>query len=284
MDFIEGLPVNEKKSVILVVVDRLTKYIHFIGLQHPYTASIVAKAYLGQVFKLHELPSSIVSDRDKVCTSNFWQDLFKALGYQPSQWFKWLALSEWWYNISYHTSLKMSLFKALYGYNPPHMAFPYTTVTSVSAVESYLNQRDAMLDLLKESLQKAQERMKFFADKSSTDRSLEVGDRKVGSLAYKLELPSSARIHPVFHVSQLKKQIGKAHIPSPVLPVVDHAGEVIMRPEKVLSTRSITTRRNEFNQLLIQWTNSAPEDATWEDKSNIQAHYPNFILEDKDTF
>ena len=63
--------------MILVVVDRLTKYACFIGLKHIYTTNTVARAYIDHVFKLHGLPVSIVSDNDLVFTSNFWQELFK---------------------------------------------------------------------------------------------------------------------------------------------------------------------------------------------------------------
>jgi hypothetical protein len=80
MDFIEGLPKSEGKYVILVVVDRFTKYSHCLPLSHPFTVKQVADLYLDQVSKLHGPPAVIVSDRDRIFTSGLWQDFFKAIG------------------------------------------------------------------------------------------------------------------------------------------------------------------------------------------------------------
>lgn len=65
--------------MILVVVDRMSKYVHFIPMHHPYTAPQVAQCFLDNVYKLYGLPKTIVSDRDKVFLSHFWRSLFKVL-------------------------------------------------------------------------------------------------------------------------------------------------------------------------------------------------------------
>jgi hypothetical protein len=136
------------KSVIMVVIDRLSKYAHLCALQHPFTASIVAQLFMDHVFNLHGMPHSIVYDQDPTFTRNFWQECFRLQGtqlhlstaYHPqtdgqtevvnkcletylrcfayerkNQWAQWLPLFEWWYNTSYHTTTRMTPFEAVYG-------------------------------------------------------------------------------------------------------------------------------------------------------------------------
>jgi hypothetical protein len=64
LDFVKGLPRSNKFDTILLVVDKLNKYGHFIPLSHPYTALQVAQVFVDQIYKLHGLPIKIVSDRD----------------------------------------------------------------------------------------------------------------------------------------------------------------------------------------------------------------------------
>jgi hypothetical protein len=71
MDFVKGLPRVNGKSVILMVIDRFSKYCHFLPLGHLYITMSVVHLFYDNIVKLHGIPSSIVSDQDIVFTSNF---------------------------------------------------------------------------------------------------------------------------------------------------------------------------------------------------------------------
>jgi hypothetical protein len=71
MDFINGLPSSRGKSTIFIVVDRLSKYTHFLAISHPYTAVSVVQVFFENIFKLLGMPKSIVCDRDPTFTSQF---------------------------------------------------------------------------------------------------------------------------------------------------------------------------------------------------------------------
>ncbi|CAH9066939.1 unnamed protein product, partial [Cuscuta europaea] len=136
MDFIEGLPKSQGKDTILVGVDRLSKYAHFILLTHPFSTNTVAKAYMDNVFKLHGIPKTIVCDRDKI----FCQDLLLSTAYHPQtdgqteivnkgletylrcmtgenpkEWAAWIPLAEWWYNTNYHSAIGKTPYEVVYG-------------------------------------------------------------------------------------------------------------------------------------------------------------------------
>lgn len=80
MDFIIGLPKSKGFTVIMVVVKRLSKFGHFIPLKTNFSSDTVAEAFIHNIIKLHGVPKTIVTDRDRVFISKFWKHLFHAMG------------------------------------------------------------------------------------------------------------------------------------------------------------------------------------------------------------
>lgn len=155
------------------------------------------------------MPSTIVSDRDTVFLSQFWQALFSVHGVEflmssayhpqtdgqtevvnrcletylrcmssqnPEEWCKWIPLAEWWYNTTYHSSIHMTPYEAVYC-QPPPIHLPYLPgETTVEVVDRSFQKREGMIKQLKHQLQRAQNRMQQMANQHKSEREFDVGD------------------------------------------------------------------------------------------------------------
>ena len=330
------------------MVDRLTKFSHFVGLSHPFSATDVALVFIQEIVKLHGFPRTIVSDRDKVFTSAFWRELFRLSGTKlcfstayhpqsdgqtevtnrgmetylrcfasekPKTWATYLAWAELSYNSAYHSTLKMTPFRALYGRDPPSLIKYENGSTSNAELEVQLQDRDAALRLLRENLHRAQQLMKERADKSRREVEFQLGDwvyvklrpykqktlarrlneklsarfygpfeivERIGKVAYRLKLPAEAKIHPTFHVSQLKQAVGDTQDTLPLPPQLNKEGELVVEPEGVLATRE--NAGNGQKEVLIKWQGLPDHESSWEWVQAFKKRFPSFDLEDKVNF
>ena len=99
---------------------------------------------------------------------------------------------------------------------------------------------------------------------------------RIGAIAYKLKLPEDSKIHHVFHVSLLKKKVGEIMVPSVALPYSDEEGQLKVQPVAMLDRRRVERKKSVAVQWLVQWFNSSPSNATWEDAKCIRTTFPDF--------
>ncbi|KAK1649380.1 hypothetical protein QYE76_067185 [Lolium multiflorum] len=271
-----------------------------------------AKLFIDNIFKLHGMPAVIVSDRDRIFTSKMWHEVFTALKVDlrfstayhpetdgqtervnqsleqylgsmtflaPTKWSDWLPLAEWWYNSSYHTSIKTLPFQALYEYPPPQIQEIVIPEDGSPETQANLREKDHMLKMLQQNLEYAQAKMKKFADTNS--RNFVEVLKKVGTLAYKLQLPPGTLLHDVFHVNQLKKHLGPKAVPNAKLPMLTPQGKLKVKPQAILETRQIPRRAGDYDvavpQWLVHWENMTADEATWEDAHYMMATFPGFV-------
>lgn len=223
----------------------------------------------------------------------------------PRQWATHLPWAEIWYNTSFHVSAAMMPFKALYGRDPLPLVAYNAGSTATSELDQQLCIRDALLAELKEHLTRAQHFMHLRANHKCRDLSFEVGDlvylklqpyrhrslahrvneklapryygpfqvlARIGYVAYCLQLPSDAKIHPVFHVSRLKKAIGPAVASQPLPSFLSEDSVLQVTPEQVLDTQfSPSTGQLE---VLIKWRSLPDFESPWELFDVIQHQFP----------
>ncbi|KAA3480908.1 DNA/RNA polymerases superfamily protein [Gossypium australe] len=259
MNFVSRLPLTStKKDSVWVIVDRLTKSSNFLPIRTDYSLQKLAKLYMSEIVKLHEVPVSIILDRDSRFTFRLLKKLHEALGtrldfsttYHPQSdrkfeqviqiledmlgncvidlrgsWEDHLPLAEFAYNNSYLSSTQMAPYEALYG--------------------------------------SASDRQKSYADLKRKNIEYSVGDQ--------LELPPKLDwIHDVFHVSMLQKyQFDPSHtVPvdeievRPNLTFDEEPVQILEQDVKVLQSNTVLLVK-------VLWRNHSTKEATWEPEDSI---------------
>ncbi|WVZ63664.1 hypothetical protein U9M48_013278 [Paspalum notatum var. saurae] len=308
MDFIVGLPRTQKSyDSIWVIIDRFTKFAHFIPMKSWYNAQNYAEIYISRIVSLHGVPRTITSNRGSFQVervNQILEDMLRACALTYStKWDECLPLAEFAYNNNYQKSLEMAPFEALYGRRcrtPLNWCEPGERVTFGPDL---VTQAEEQVKFIHANLKRAQSRQKSYSDKRRRPLAFEKNDHvylrvsptkgvhrfgvkgklaprytgpfkileRCGPVAYRLELlPHLAAIHDVFHVSQLKKCL---RVPEEAVDTSQIQIEPDLtyeeHPIKILHQKQRSTRRRTINFYKVQWSNHSEEEATWEQEEYL---------------
>lgn len=337
MDFIGPLPKTPRGyDCITVFVDKLTKLVHFAPSHSTDTASQVARIFFDHVFRLHGMPTTIVSDRDAKFTSHFWKELHRLLdvklamstAFHPqtdgqteranrtlitmlrafvdqrqTNWDICLSAAEFATNNATNASTGVSPFFLNTGQHP---VLPMSLLTPapgpLPAVNDFVRTQSEALILAKESLATAQDRQAAQADNHRRDHDFKIGDRvllnlenitlpadrtrtsqkllarfagphtiveQLSPVSFRLDLPATMKIHPVFHVDRLRpyhpspSTFGERTPPRPA--------PVIVEEEEEYEVEGIAAHQRRHNRMeyLVQWKGYPREEWSWQPEKDL---------------
>jgi len=334
MDLITDLPpAQDGSDAIIVFTDRLTKMVHLVPCTKTCDAKDCALMFLQNVWRLHGMPNRFTHDRDTRFTSNFWKEFFtmcnvgqsSSSAYHPqtdgqsertnhvvedflrhytdnqqSDWKEYLGFAEFAINNAKQESTGYTPFFMNYGFHPsiPQIfSVPPSSLkrTRVPSAENLMDSIQQILASAKQSLQKAQDRQKKYADKNRREFRLTVGDkvllstknlpmrkgfskkllprfigpftvtRVINDVSAQLDLPKGLRWHNVFHASLLRHyKEGGPITAAPIPEIID--GELEWEVETILDHRSGRPGK----EYLIRWKGFTSDEDTWEPEANLK--------------
>ena len=330
LDFITKLPPSVEPMThavydsIMVVTDKLTKYGYFLPYMEASTTQSLAYVFMRTVAAQHGLPQQLISDRDKLFTSNFWKCLMEQLGvkhklstafhpqtdgqterlnqtleqylrsyvnWHQDNWVELLPTAQWAYNSSTNESTSTSPFEANYGFNPRMGEVNDPTIDVPSALK-WAKTLKNLQEHLQEEWNFLNQRMAHYANRNRSSAPIwKEGDKvylsrkniktkrpsgkldwkklgpfkiveKVSNVNYRLELPQTMKVHPVFHVSLLEPASDITRLDTTIKAVTeDNEYEV----ERVLDQR----RGLRTVEYLIKWKGYDDSENTWEPRYNL---------------
>ncbi|KAI3811474.1 hypothetical protein L1987_21198 [Smallanthus sonchifolius] len=345
MDFITKLPRTPRGfDSIWVIVDRLTKSAHFLAIRDDWGAEKLAQVYLDEIVRLHGVPLNIISDRDSRFTSRFWGSLQSFMGtqlnlstaYHPQtdgqtertiqtledmlracvldfggNWDKYLPLAEFSYNNSYHASIEMAPFKALYGRHcRSPLGWDEVGEAQITGPAQVQDTTDRIIQV-RDNLRLARERQKKNADIRRRPLEFQVGDmvllkvspwkgvvrfgkkgkftpryvgpfkiiKRIGKVAYELELPDKlSNVHPTFHVSNLKKCLAEGNLQVPLDEVhIDESMHFVEKPIEIMDREIKQLKRSRIPIVKVRWQSKRGPEFTWEREDQMKAKYPHLF-------
>jgi len=340
MDFITHLPESQEgNSSIMVVVDRLSKMAHFTAMKDSYSAKDVAKLFFTSVFRLHGLPSSIVSDRDSRFTGSFWRELMERIGtklnmstsfhpqtdgqsertirtlilylrtyinFDQRNWEDLLPAAEFAYNSHRHASTSFSPFELCYGFLPKTVSLvprgQSDTELKNASAEEISSKIQSLINRAKDRLLAAQQSQEKYANLTRKPKSFQLKDnvllstenlnfdgsegtspklrkafegpfritKVISPTTYRLALPQTWKIHPVFHISQLRQfnenpprfASREPERPEPF----DVKGEPHYEVRAIVGHKMVRGKRH----FRVLWKGYPDDEGTWEPESELK--------------
>ena len=332
LDLITGLPPSNGYDALLVVVDRLSKMAHYAATTTDVSSKGIAKLYLDNIFQLHGLPDSVVSDRGTQFSSDFTRALCDLAGiqqkmstsfhpetdgqtervnaiveqylrvycnYQQNNWQELLTMAEFSYNNTISSSTGITPFFAMYGDHPRYKE-PFYQIRrregprppTSAELKEFAENLGSLNEYLRSEMTWAQATYSEQADNQRIPAPrIEVGDmvwllrrnikttrpstkldfkrlgrfrvsEKISSHAFRLELPASMKIHPVFHMSLLEP-VATDPLPGQVQPrpppiVVEGNDEVEWEVDEIVDSKFV----GRGLKYLVRWLGY--DELTWE--------------------